>query len=101
MAAELQGLTRHEQFLYAIAKGLGADERPEPLTNEELLLADIADKVKEINESGGGSGGTTNYNALSNKPQINGVTVSGSRSSADYGIPSRVITAEELAAMWE
>ena len=57
--------------------------------------------LSDTGGGGGGSGGTTNYNVLSNKPQINGVTVSGSRSSAEYGIPSRVITAEELAAMWE
>lgn len=35
---------------------------------------------------GSGSGGTTNYNELSNKPQINGVVLSGNKSSADLGI---------------
>lgn len=37
-------------------------------------------------KSGGGSGGTTNYNELTNKPSINGVTLSGNKSSEDLGI---------------
>lgn len=39
-------------------------------------------------EGGGGGGGTTNYNALSNKPRINGVTLSGDKSADDLGISS-------------
>lgn len=35
---------------------------------------------------GGGGGGTSNYNDLSNKPSINGVTLTGNKSSADLGI---------------
>ena len=35
---------------------------------------------------GSGSGGTTNYNELENKPQINGVTLSGNVSSDQLGI---------------
>lgn len=35
---------------------------------------------------GGGGGGTSNYNDLSNKPQINGVTLSGNKTSEDLGI---------------
>lgn len=31
----------------------------------------------ELNHSGGGSGGTTNYNALTNRPTINGTVVEG------------------------
>ncbi len=34
----------------------------------------------------GGGGGTTDYNALSNRPQINGETLSGNKSLADLGI---------------
>lgn len=33
--------------------------------------------------TGGGGGGTSNYNDLSNKPHINSVTLSGNKSSAD------------------
>lgn len=35
---------------------------------------------------GGGSGGTTDYDQLSNRPQINGVTLTGDKSAADLGI---------------
>lgn len=34
---------------------------------------------------GGGGGGTTNYNQLSNKPQINNHTLSGNKSFSDLG----------------
>lgn len=34
---------------------------------------------------GGGGGGTSNYNDLTNKPQINGTTLSGNKSPADIG----------------
>lgn len=36
--------------------------------------------------SGGGGGGTTNYSELSNKPQINGVTLDGNKTSEDLNI---------------
>lgn len=39
-----------------------------------------------ISAVGGGSGGTTNYNTLSNKPQINGITLSGNQTSTDLGL---------------
>lgn len=35
---------------------------------------------------GGGGGGTTNYNDLSNQPQINGVTLTGNKTSEDLHI---------------
>lgn len=35
---------------------------------------------------GGGGGGTSNYNSLSNKPQIGGVTLQGNKSLSDLGI---------------
>ena len=38
-----------------------------------------------VAQSGGG-GGTSDYNDLSNKPQINGHTLSGNQSAADLGI---------------
>lgn len=38
---------------------------------------------KEITASGGGTGDTTNYNDLSNKPTINNVELSGNKTSAD------------------
>lgn len=41
------------------------------------------------NSGGGGSGGTTNYNDLQNKPSINGVTLEGNKTSADLNIQSQ------------
>ena len=41
---------------------------------------------KWVNGEGGGSGGTSNYNALSNLPSINGVTLKGNKSLTDIGI---------------
>lgn len=35
---------------------------------------------------GGGSTGTTNYNNLTNKPSINGVTLSGNKTSTELGV---------------
>lgn len=56
--------------------------------------------------SGGGGGGTSDYNDLTNKPQIAGVTLSGNKSLADLGIapagayvkPSGGIPASDLAS---
>ena len=52
----------------------------DPQSRIEYLLIEI------LNNGGGGGGGTTNYNALSNKPQINSVELSGNKSLADLGI---------------
>lgn len=47
------------------------------ILDDEVLLA-IAKK-----SGGGGGGGTTNYNALRNKPHINGIELSGDKSTED------------------
>ena len=39
-----------------------------------------------IKNGGGGGGGTSNYNQLSNKPQVNSVELSGNKSLHDLGI---------------
>lgn len=36
-----------------------------------------------VKKGGGGAGGTTDYSDLTNKPQINGVTMSGDKSTED------------------
>ena len=46
------------------------------------LLAVLLAKIKS------GGGGTKNYNDLTNKPKINGVEVSGDKTSTDYKISS-------------
>lgn len=45
--------------------------------------AERAQKVFILNSGGGGGGGTSDYTDLDNKPQINSVTLSGNKSSAD------------------
>lgn len=45
--------------------------------------------IRALKNSGGGSGGTTNYNDLTNKPTINGVTLEGNKTSADLNIQSQ------------
>lgn len=44
------------------------------------------DGERWIDISGGGSGGTSDYTSLSNKPSINGVTLSGSKTSAQLSL---------------
>lgn len=48
---------------------------------------------KRIKEGGGGGGGTANYNSLTNKPIVNGVTLTGNLTLEDLGI-SEMTTAE-------
>lgn len=70
-----------------------ADEPPEPPRSRvEWWLKYIAD-------NGGGGSGTDNYNALSNKPKINGVTLTGDKSLDELNI--KALTADEISAMWE
>lgn len=50
---------------------------------------DLADKIVELQkqiQQGTGSGGTTDYTDLENKPQINGHELSGDQSSEDLGL---------------
>lgn len=77
-------ITRTEQY-YAYLAG-ESSYLPEPITREEKYLYYLC-----VNGGGGSSsGGTTNYNDLTNKPTINGVEVSGSKTSADYKISAEV-----------
>lgn len=50
------------------------------MLSDEILLGIINSK------SGGGGGGTSNYNDLSNKPQINGNTLTGNKAASDLGL---------------
>ena len=43
-----------------------------------------------LGKSKGGSGGTSDYSELTNKPSINGVTLNGNKTSADLGISADV-----------
>ena len=71
---------RNAAILRATIDGTEYTDPPQSVI-EELLI-----ELKETIEAGGGGGGTTNYNGLSNKPQINGVTLQGNKALADLGI---------------
>lgn len=61
----------------------------DPDNTDEIYKLDITDANGTIvtpNLKGGGSGGTTNYEALNNKPKINNVELTGNKSLADLGI---------------
>lgn len=74
--------SRIESYLANIA-GLGNAAPSSPQTRIEYLLSLIA-----AGGGGGGGGGTTNYDLLTNKPQINGVTLQGNKTLAQLGIAS-------------
>ena len=43
-------------------------------------------QVYKLSEGGSGGGGTSNYNDLTNKPSINGTTLTGNKTTSDLGI---------------
>ena len=54
------------------------------MTENNSILALLIAALR--GSSGGGSGGTSNYNELSNRPQINGTTLSGNKTPAALGL---------------
>ena len=84
-------ITRKEQY-YSYMAG-ESSYLPDPITREEKYLYYLC-----VNGSGGGPTGTTNYNDLANKPSINGVEVSGNKTSADYKISADVAAIDHGAA---
>ena len=87
-------LTREEQYLSAIAGVTAATDIPEkPLTRVEKYLNKIVE-----NGGGGGGGGTSDYDQLSNRPQINNTTLTGNKMSSDLGLQSELTEAQLAAA---
>ena len=85
-------LTREEQYLSAIAGVTSSsDIPPKPLTRVEKYLNKI------VENGGGGGGGTTDYTQLSNKPQINSVTLTGNKSLSDIGAQATINNDNKLA----
>lgn len=78
--------SRVEEILKSKIDGTSYDKPP--LSRVEELLIEL--------NAGGGGGGTSDYNALSNKPSINGVTVTGDKSSEDYEIYPGTMDYNEL-----
>lgn len=68
MALPDKPLTRQEMYLSKIA-GENTELPEKPLTREEMYLEAIA--------QGGGGGGTSNFNQLTNRPKLNGTEMNG------------------------
>lgn len=65
-------------------------------TDEEYPSAKaVYDAIQDVS-GGGGTGGTTDYLDLTNKPQINGITLEGNKTNADLGI-KQTYTADDIA----
>lgn len=74
------GQSRNEDILESIVNSTEYTDPPRSRI-EDLLL-----QVKDVIEEGGS--GTTDYDDLSNKPQIGGVTLSGNKSASDLSLAS-------------
>ena len=75
-------ITREDMYYNYLVNGEGSI--PEPITRKEQYLHYLC--VNGFGVGGGGEGGVSNYNALTGKPQINGVTLQGNKSLKDIGI---------------
>ena len=60
------------------------------MIREDGSIINIADLIASGQIPGGGTGGTSNYNDLTNKPTLNGVEISGDKTSEDYKISAQV-----------
>lgn len=78
---ELPG--RDEQIIQSIIDGTEYTRVPQSRI-EYLLL-----QLKQVIESGGG--GTSDYNDIENKPQINSVTLVGNKSLSDLGLVNPIV----------
>lgn len=79
MALPEKPITRKEKLLSRIAGEETQIPEP-PITREEQYLDYIA------RNGGGGGGGTSDYSQLTNKPQIDGVELSGNKTAAQLGL---------------
>ena len=83
-----------------------------PISHLEKTIAGQAQPISHLEwiiatyggGSGSGSSGTTDYNALTNKPSINGITLTGNKTSIDLGItftiPSTEPTNKVVGSVW-
>lgn len=70
--------SRVEEILQSKIDGTSYDKPPQ--SRVEALLIEL--------NTGGGGGGTTDYNQLSNKPTLNGITIQGNLNSEDVKVES-------------
>lgn len=78
-------ITREDMYYDYLINGGDVEKLPKPITRKEIYLYYLC--TNGFAGSGGtGEGGTTNYNSLSNKPKINGMTLQGNLSTEDIDI---------------
>ena len=85
-------------------------DKIEPISHIEKVITGNAEPISHLEwiiaTYGGGSssGGTINYNDLLNKPSINGITLTGNKTSIDLGmsfiIPSTEPTNKVVGSVW-
>lgn len=63
---------------------------------EDLMLLSEINNEKSINLEKEGTGGTSDYQMLANKPQINGVELNGNKTSEELGIPQQLIAGDNI-----
>lgn len=60
-------------------------------------MNDLEERIYQATRNGGGGGGgTTDYDDLDNKPSINGVTLSGDKTTSDLGLKFSDLEGVEL-----
>ena len=61
-------------------------------------MGKIRDRLSAITyaaaKNSGGGGGTSNYNALSHRPKVNGHTLEGNMSTSDLGIKQAAMSVQ-------
>lgn len=67
-------------ILLTVPDGEDIDEQYPDVINQ------ILDRLDDLEQGGGGTGGTTDYNNLSNQPQINGITLTGNKTASDLNL---------------
>lgn len=82
-----------------------------PVSHTEKVIAGLVEPISHTEKiiakygtGGSGGSGTTDYNALTNKPSINGITLTGNKTSIDLGmsfiIPSTEPTNKVVGSVW-
>lgn len=75
--------------------GVGIQSTHVDLENH-LIITYTDGTVKDAGEIISASGGTTNYEALNNKPTVNGTTLEGAKTLSDLGIVTPKVQGELL-----
>lgn len=73
-------------YEYEVIKSVPVGESTWTEYKDRVDFKRITIQGVEVTPGGGGGSGTDNYNALTNKPQINGVELRGNKSISDLGI---------------